>query len=211
MLNAVILASGNGSNFEAIAQQADAINLSIKALIVNEKDAFALKRAEKYNIPGIVIEHRSFTDRKAFDQALDNTIRQQQPVDYIILAGFMRILTTDFVRTYHHKIINIHPSLLPRHKGLNTHHKAIMAKDTYHGSTIHFVSNKLDGGPIILQTKVRVEPEDDVISLTNKVQRKEHKYYPLVIAWLAQRRIILKTNQIYFDGKPLPEEGIQVD
>lgn len=210
MLNIVILASGNGSNFQVIADRADEIGVRIKALIVNKKEAFVLERAKKANVPAILIEHKNFPDRESFCQALDKAISQQGTVDYIILAGFMRVLSPSFVGKYAYRIINLHPSLLPKYKGLNTHARALADKAAYHGISIHFVSEVLDDGPIIFQEKVKIEPEDDLASLTAKVQAQEHKYYPLVIKWLAQRHIRLQDNQVYFD-KPLSAEGIACD
>ena len=129
MLNIIVLASGNGSNFQAIAEQADAIGVRIKALIVNKKDAFALERAQQLKIPSVVVEHKNFPDRASFDQALDQAIRQQGELDYLILAGFMRVLTPSFVKAYSARIINLHPSLLPKYQGLHTYERAIAAKE----------------------------------------------------------------------------------
>ena len=144
MLSIVVLASGNGSNFQAIAEHAAQANFTVKALIANQDEAFALQRAKKLGIPAHCVAHHAFTDRKYFEQAIDQVISQYTPVDYIILAGFMRVLTADFIKKYDGRIINLHPSLLPKYKGLQTHAKALAAGEKLHGMTIHFVNENLD-------------------------------------------------------------------
>ena len=143
----VVLISGSGSNLQALieGQQADTLNISIQAVISNKAEAYGLKRAAKANIPSVIIDHKAYDDRHSFDAALRETIDTYQP-SLIVLAGFMRILTPEFVRHYSGRMLNIHPSLLPKYQGLNTHQRALDAGDDSHGATVHFVTEELDGG-----------------------------------------------------------------
>lgn len=203
-LSIVMLISGAGSNMQAIIDYLahKKISAEIKAVISNKTDATGLQRAKKAGIVTEVIEHTEFDSRESFDRAMMQSIDSYQP-ELIILAGFMRILTDEFVEHYTGRLINIHPSLLPHFKGLNTHQRAIDASHQQHGASVHFVSNELDGGPVIAQATVDVSNDDNAESLRLKVLTKEHILYPLVTRWFAERRLILEDNQVYFDGKPL--------
>lgn len=203
-LSIVVLISGSGSNMQAIIDYLarENINAEIKAVISNRADAYGLERAQQAQIATRVIDHTAFESRETFDQAMMQSIDSYQP-ELIILAGFMRILTDEFVEHYAGRLINIHPSLLPEFKGLNTHQRAIDARHQQHGASVHFVSNELDGGPVIAQAAVEIDANDNAESLRQKVLQQEHVLYPLVTRWFAERRLQLKNNQVYFDHKPL--------
>jgi len=203
-LSIVVLISGSGSNMQAIIDYLtrEKISAEIKAVISNKADALGLQRAKKAGIVTEVIEHTEFDSREGFDLAMMQSIDSYQP-ELIILAGFMRILTDAFVEHYTGRLINIHPSLLPHFKGLNTHQRAIDANHHQHGASVHFVSNELDGGPVIAQAAVDVNDDDNAESLRLKVLAQEHILYPLVTKWFAERRLTLENNQVYFDSKPL--------
>jgi phosphoribosylglycinamide formyltransferase-1 len=172
--------------------------------------AFALERAKDASIPAITIDHKMFDGREHFDSALADEIDAPKP-DVIVLAGFMRILSETFVNKYLGKLLNIHPSLLPKYPGLNTHQRAIDNNDAEHGTSIHFVTPELDGGPVILQAKVPVFEDDDVNELASRVLVQEHKIYPLVVNWLCNERIALNRMKVLFDGQELPECGYASD
>ncbi|NOZ52603.1 MAG: phosphoribosylglycinamide formyltransferase [Gammaproteobacteria bacterium] len=200
----VILISGNGSNLQAIidAIKNNALPVTIRAVISNRAEAFGLIRAQKEGISTELIEQTKYSTRQAFDTELQQRIDKYQPA-LVVLAGFMRILTDAFVDHYRGKIINIHPSLLPAFRGLNTHQRAIDAKVTEHGTTVHFVTRELDGGPIIIQASVSVSAEDDKTTLAERVLEKEHRIYPLAINLVAKGRLHYKNNCIYLDNKQL--------
>lgn len=208
---AVILISGNGSNLQAIidAFKGDSV-LDIIAVISNKADAYGLERAKKSGITTHFIDHRLFDSRDAFDQALALLIDQYNP-DLLILAGFMRILTADFVNHYLGRMINLHPSLLPKYPGLNTHKRALEAGDEEHGCSIHFVTPMLDGGPIILQHKLSITEDMNEQALATLVHQLEHESYPLVIRWFAEKRLALDNNKVMLDKKPLSTRGFQYD
>ncbi|MDH5518352.1 MAG: phosphoribosylglycinamide formyltransferase [Gammaproteobacteria bacterium] len=199
-LSIVVLISGSGSNLQALIDDLSKqpIKAEIKAVISNKADAFGLQRAENAGIPGIFIDHNEFPDRTSFDQAMISKIDAYNP-DLVVLAGFMRILSNDFVNHYSGRLINIHPSLLPHFKGLNTHQRALDAKHKRHGASVHFVSNELDGGPVIAQIEVTVKANDNAESLRLKVIKQEHIIYPQVVRWFAEHRLSLQDQVIYFD------------
>ncbi len=203
-LPVVVLISGGGTNLQAIIDAArNDLPVDIRAVISNRPDAYGLQRAEKAGIPTAVLNHRAFNSREAFDQALAALIDEYQP-SLVLLAGFMRILTPDFVRHYHGRMLNIHPSLLPRFQGLNTHQRALDASEEEHGASIHFVTEELDGGPVILQARVPVLPGDDAETLAARVLEKEHIIYPLAVRWFAEGRLGLnEAGQVLFDNKVL--------
>ena len=208
----VVLISGSGSNLQAIMDAIDTnqINGRIEAVLSNKPDAFGLERARKANIPALVLQHTQFESRESFDQAMIKEIDAYSP-DLIVLAGFMRILTPEFVRHYQGKMLNIHPSLLPKYKGLHTHARAIEAKDKKHGCTVHFVTEELDGGPLAVQGEVSIEDYDDVDSLQQKVHHIEHKTYPLAVEWFCSEKLIWSTEQVLLDIQPLPEQGFRIE
>jgi len=200
-MKAVILISGNGSNLQSIIDNADMIDLQISCVISNNKNAFGLKRAESSKIQTYIIEPELFNSKEAFDRELISII-DHHDAELIVLAGYMRILTPLFVSHYFGKILNIHPSLLPKFPGLNTHQRAIDASETAHGVSVHFVTEELDGGPIINQESVIIDNLDTEETLSMKVLKKEHVIYPKVIHWYTQRRLKLIDNfTATLDGK----------
>jgi len=192
-MKAVILISGNGSNLQSIIENADRIDLQISCVISNNKNAFGLKRAESSKIQTYIIEPESYNSTEAFDRELISIINQSG-AELIVLAGYMRVLTPLFVSNYFGKILNIHPSLLPKFPGLNTHQKAIEASEKIHGASVHFVTNKLDGGPIICQESVTIEAKDTAKTLSKKVLKIEHVIFPKVINWYTHERLKLINN-----------------
>ena len=205
----VVLISGSGSNLQAIIdqQKAGALNIKICAVISNKDNVKGLTRAEESGIPAFVIDHNAFADRSAFDGRLREIIDAQAP-DIVVLAGFMRILTPEFTQHYEGKLLNIHPSLLPKYQGLHTHRRAIEAGDSEHGVTVHFVTAELDGGPAIIQAIVPILEDDDESSLAQRVLVEEHKIYPKAIEWLASGRLSMRDNQSYLDDQVLPPSGV---
>ena len=202
-MRAVILISGNGSNLQSLIDNAKKIDLEICSVISNKEDAFGLKRAERANISTNFVDPNRFESREDFDKQLIAII-DELDIGLIILAGYMRILSSDFINHFAGKILNIHPSLLPKFPGLNSHRKAIDAKEKYHGATVHFVTEELDGGPIINQEIVEIDPIDTEYSLAQKVLEKEHILYPRVIHWYTQNRLKLINNDcVELDGKTL--------
>ncbi|WP_336368529.1 phosphoribosylglycinamide formyltransferase [Marinobacter sp. C2H3] len=200
----LVLASGQGSNLQALIDASRERDFpgQIIAVGCNRPGAFALERAGQANIESFVVDHTRFDSREAFDAQLMAEIRRRDP-DVIVLAGFMRILTTDFVRAFRGRMLNVHPSLLPRYTGLNTHQRALDAGDRVHGTSVHFVTEELDGGPVIAQAEVTIEPNDTADTLAEKVQAQEHVLYPVVLRWFCEGRIQLGADGVLFDGAPL--------
>jgi len=208
--NVVVLISGSGSNLQAlIDSQAEDNPARIRAVISNRADAFGLTRAQEADIPTAVLDHKAFDGRESFDAALMEVIDEHAP-DLVILAGFMRILTPGFVRHYQGRLLNIHPSLLPKHKGLDTHRRALEAGDSEHGCSVHFVTEELDGGPVVLQAALQVKPGDDIESLTQRVHVAEHQIYPLAMRWFAEGRLRLAEQGAMLDDVNLPASGYQI-
>jgi len=202
-MRAVILISGNGSNLQSLIDNARKIDLEICSVISNKENAFGLKRAERANIMTHFVDPHRFKSREDFDKKLI-TIIDELDISLIVLAGYMRILSSDFIHHFSGKILNIHPSLLPKFPGLNTHRKAIDAKEKYHGATVHFATEELDGGPIISQEIVKIDLIDTEYSLAQKVLEKEHILYPRVIHWYTQNRLkLINNNCVELDGKTL--------
>jgi len=189
-MKAIILISGNGSNLQSIIDNAERIDLQISCVITNNKNAFGLKRAQSAKIQTYIVDPKLFNSKDAFDSELIRIINQHE-VELIILAGYMRILTPLFISHYYGKILNIHPSLLPKFPGLNTHQNAIDASEKIHGVTVHFVTEKIDAGPIIFQQAVNIENSDTVETLSARVLKVEHAIYPNVIHWYTKRRLKL--------------------
>jgi phosphoribosylglycinamide formyltransferase-1 len=189
-LRVAVLISGSGSNLQALIDtQADA-PYRIVAVFSNVADAFGLERARRAGIPAELVSHRDFADRAAYDQALAGRIDRYAP-GLVVLAGFMRILSPGFVARYAGRMMNIHPSLLPKYRGLHTHQRALDAGDTEHGASVHFVTDELDGGPLIIQARVPVLPGDDAETLAARVLAREHRIYPLAVRWFAEGRLRL--------------------
>lgn len=208
MKNLVILISGSGSNLQTFIDhcQQGLLDANIACVISNKADAYGLTRAKQAGIKTKVLDHKQFASREAFDEALADIIEPYQP-DLVILAGFMRILTPAFVTRFMGKMLNIHPSLLPKYPGLNTHQRAIDAGDKQAGVTVHFVTPELDGGPAILQAAVNIEANETADTLSKKVLQQEHRIYPLAAQWFLQGRVKLHENICYFENQALPETG----
>lgn len=203
-LPVAVVISGNGSNLQAIidAQQRGELPIKIRTVISNRADAFGLERARRAAIPTAVVDHTQFAGRAAFDHALQTTI-DASGAQLVVLAGFMRILTPEFVAHYASRLLNIHPSLLPKHRGLHTHAAAMAAQDTQHGASVHFVTTELDGGPVIAQARVPVLAHDTEATLAERVRVQEHIIYPLVIGWYAAGRLRLENGNAVLDGQVL--------
>jgi len=201
-LPVVVLISGSGSNLQAIidAVANQSVNANIKAVISNRPGVLGLERAQTAGIPTQVIDHKDYPDRRSFELELEKVIDSYEP-QLIVLAGFMRILTPEFVNHYLGRMINIHPSLLPNFQGLHTHQRAIDAGVKEHGASIHFVTPELDGGPVVLQAKVTVLADDTPQALAARVLTVEHQIYPQAIEFIAQQRLHLKNNQAYLDDQ----------
>jgi phosphoribosylglycinamide formyltransferase-1 len=208
----VVLISGSGSNLQALIDGVQAGNLPIDlvAVISNRPDVMGLARATQANIPTELLDHKGFADRESFDRALMAKIDSYQP-DLVVLAGFMRILTHEFTQHYVGRMLNIHPSLLPKFQGLHTHQRALDAGEQRHGVTVHFVTAELDGGPAIVQVSVPVLAGDDASSLAKRVQRQEHVIYPLAVKWFAEGEVRMINGKSVLKGEPLPPSGFQIE
>jgi phosphoribosylglycinamide formyltransferase-1 len=208
----VVLISGRGSNLQAIVDRARSGQLpaEVRAVISNNADAEGLQLARAAGIPTEVIDHRTYPDRDSFDRALMQAIDRHRP-RLVILAGFMRILGADFIRHYAGRLLNIHPSLLPAFKGLNTHARALESGVQEHGASVHFVTNDLDGGPVIIQARVTVRPDDNPASLAARVLAEEHRIYPLAIKWAIEERLSIRHGRVLLDGAVRPEQGLVSD
>ena len=200
-----VLVSGNGSNLQALIDA----NLSgqIIGVLSNKADAYALQRAEKANIATAVISHKDYPNRESFDDAMHQQLLAWE-IDLVILAGFMRILTPNFVSQWQGKMLNIHPSLLPFYKGINTHQRVLNTGDRLHGCTVHFVTAELDAGQSIAQSAIQVSLHDNVESLAQRVHELEHFIYPQVAEWLCNGQLTWENGQAYFNQKLL-EKPIQ--
>lgn len=205
-----VLISGSGTNLQALIDAAgERAGFSICAVISNRPGAYGLVRAAEAGIPASVVDHRDYPDRESFDSALMAEIDRHTP-DLVVLAGFMRILTSEFVRHYSGRLLNIHPSLLPKYQGLHTHQRALEAGDSEHGATVHFVTEELDGGPAIVQALVPVQAEDSAELLAKRVQVQEHKIYPLAVTWFARGRLRMVEDRSELDGELLPRSGKKI-
>lgn len=204
----VVLVSGSGSNLQSFIDQSLSGELpaDIAAVICNRPGAFGLERAAKAGIPTELIDHTQYEGREPFDQELIRCIDQYEP-DLVILAGFMRILTPGFVQHYSNRLLNIHPSLLPKYPGLNTHQRAIDAGDSEAGATVHFVTEVLDCGANVVQASVPILKDDNAEALAKRILGQEHKIYPLAAKWFVEGRLTIKDNKALLDGDVLPESG----
>ena len=199
----VVLISGSGSNLQAIIDQAAAgLAVEIRAVVSNRPGVRGLERAEAAGIATRVLDHKAFPDRESYDLALADLLDEFQP-QLVILAGFMRILSPLFIQRFRGRMLNIHPSLLPKYRGLHTHQRALDAGDSEHGASVHYVTEELDGGPLILQARVAIEPEDNAERLAERVLAKEHIIFPMVIRWIAEGRLTLTEGRVIKDGKAL--------
>ncbi|MBD9657960.1 MULTISPECIES: phosphoribosylglycinamide formyltransferase [Pantoea] len=212
MKKLVVLISGNGSNLQSIldACASGRINGSVAAVFSNKASAFGLTRAREANVPSHALAASDFADREAFDRQLMQEIDAYAP-DLVVLAGYMRILSSAFVAHYHDRLVNIHPSLLPKYPGLHTHRQALENGDEEHGTSVHFVTDELDGGPIILQARVPVFAGDSEDEISARVQNQEHAIYPLVISWFVDGRLQMREGKAWLDGQLLPTQGYAHD
>lgn len=202
----VILISGRGSNMQAILERAanGALPVDIRAVISNRPEASGLETARAAGLHTETVDHRDYASREDYDRALQAAIDRQAP-ELVVLAGFMRILTPGFVRHFQGRLLNIHPSLLPAFRGLHTHRRALEAGVAEHGASVHFVTEELDGGPVIAQIPVPVRPGDTEADLARRVLEQEHRLYPTVIGWFATGRLRYRDGAAWLDGRPLPE------
>ncbi|GAB5498860.1 MAG: phosphoribosylglycinamide formyltransferase [Pseudohongiellaceae bacterium] len=205
----VVLISGNGSNLQALIDASVHSNFKIAGVISNQPDALGLERAQRDDIPTRVVDHSGYADRKEFDLALLEAIEEFDP-KLVVLAGFMRILGPEFVSHYAGRLINIHPSLLPRYPGIKTHQRAIDAGDKEHGCTVHFVTDETDGGPVIAQERVPITSADTPASLAARVLEKEHLVYAKVVSWFAAGRLRMVGNHALLDDEILPAHGVEI-
>jgi phosphoribosylglycinamide formyltransferase-1 len=204
----VVLLSGTGSNLQALidSTRTGESPARIAAVISNRSDAYGLQRARDAGIATRTLDHKAFEGREAFDSALIELIDTFNP-KLVVLAGFMRILSADFVRHYAGRLLNIHPSLLPKYKGMHTHQRALDAGDSEHGCSVHFVTEELDGGPLVVQAVVPVESDDSAQTLAQRVHTQEHRIYPLAVRWFAEGRLILGDHGALLDGQLLAASG----
>ena len=204
---AVVLISGSGSNLQAFIDQIASgdLNIEIALVISNKPKAYGLLRAENAGIPTRAIDHLQFGSRLEFDQVLIREIDAVQ-ADVVILAGFMRILSDEFVNHYNNRLLNIHPSLLPKYPGTNTHQRALDAGEQWHGASIHFVVPEVDAGPIILQGRLNINADDTPQSLQQRIHKIEHVLYPLAVSWFAQKRLSIKVDKVLLDGETSAEQ-----
>jgi phosphoribosylglycinamide formyltransferase-1 len=205
-LAVVVLISGRGSNMGSILDYANdpGSGYRVRGVISNRPDAAGLGSAVAAGVAAACVDHRQFRDRADFELALSESIDEFQP-GLLALAGFMRILSPDFVARYAGRILNIHPSLLPKYRGLNTHLRALEAGERIHGASVHFVTAELDGGPVVLQAGVPVSNADDPDTLAAKVLQKEHQIYPMVISWFAMGRLQMQSGAAFWDGTKLEQ------
>ncbi|MCQ9121648.1 phosphoribosylglycinamide formyltransferase [Rodentibacter pneumotropicus] len=208
MKKIAVLISGQGSNLQAIidACKKGFIPAKIACVVSNKIEAFGLERAKSAVIPTSVFLRQDFINNQEMDRKIGDYL-ESFDVDLIVLAGYMKILTPEFTQRFQGKILNIHPSLLPKYAGLNTYQRALEAGDTEHGTTIHFVNEEMDGGAIILQAKVPIFPNDTVEDIELRTREQEYRIYPMVIKWFIEDRLSLKEGIAYLDGKPLPKQG----
>lgn len=205
----VILISGRGSNLQAILDEVHAgrLPISVRAVISNNPEAGGLRHARAAGIPAEIINHRAYSGRSQFDAALMQAIDRYSP-RLVLLAGFMRILGDAFIRHYAGRLLNIHPSLLPDFKGMDTHARALAAGARQHGASVHFVTNDLDGGPVIAQASVPVRADDDAATLAARVLKEEHRIFPLAIGWCVAGRLTIHDGQVLLDGQTRPEQAL---
>jgi phosphoribosylglycinamide formyltransferase-1 len=203
---AAVLISGSGTNLQSFIDQVASGEISLELCLVfsNRPDAFGLTRAVDAGIPKACIEHGKFQDRESFDQAVAAKLEEYEP-DLLVLAGFMRILSPWFVNRFEGRILNIHPALLPAYPGLDTHQRVLDAGEQWHGSTVHFVTEELDGGPRILQGRLAVDPTESAADLCGRVQALEHRIYPQAAHWFGEGRLAFRDKEAWLDGQRLEQ------
>jgi len=199
-----VLISGGGTNLQAIIDvcQRSEINAEVNAVVSDQPDAFGLQRADRAGIATRVLPGSAFPDRVSYDRALGELLDELNP-QLVVLAGFMRILTGPLVRAWSGRMLNVHPSLLPAYRGLHTHRRVLDAGESHHGTSVHFVTEELDGGPIIAQARIAIGPEDTEETLNRRVQALEHRMYPAVIGWFADGRLRMVGDRVELDGRLL--------
>ena len=202
--NLVVLISGSGTNLQALihAQQAGELHGTIQAVFGDRIDAQGLERARRAAIDARYIDPADYADGDAFDAALEREILAYEP-ELVVLAGFMRVLGPGFVETFHGRMLNIHPSLLPRFKGLDTHRRVLQAGERFHGATVHFVTKDMDGGPSVIQYRIQVRTKDTATSLKDRVSQGEHIVLPRAVAWFAEQRLSVTDGAVMLDGRQL--------
>ena len=212
MKKIVVLISGHGMNLQALidACKSSYINAEIVGVLSNQSDAFGLQRAKSAGIFHRTFLRSDYADNLAMDRHIADEI-DNLGADLIVLAGYMKILSAEFTHRFAGKILNIHPSLLPKYSGLHTYQRAMEAGETEHGMTIHFVNEKVDGGAIVLQAKVPIFPGDNITDIADRVKEQEIRFYPLVIKWFVEGRLRLIDNHAYLDGNHLPPQGYAID
>ncbi len=201
-----VLVSGHGSNLQAIIERCNGPRggIQLVGVISDRPEAFALERARRAGVAAITVNYRAAPDRDEFARRLAMELDRLRP-ELVALAGFMRILPAELVNHYRGRMLNVHPSLLPKYPGLDTYRRVLDSGDEWHGSTVHYVTPDLDTGPAIVQYRLRVGPTDTADSLRVRIQRGEHRIYPQTINWIAAGRISLRQNQVFMDGKALAE------
>ena len=207
----VVLISGSGSNLQALidAQTHNQLSGNIVAVISNEPDAYGLTRARDAGLDAVVLPHREYDSRDAYDGALIKVIERHEP-DVIVLAGFMRILTPRFVQRFLGRMLNIHPSLLPAYQGLNTHARVLADGGKEHGCSVHFVTEELDGGPVAIQAALAIQPGDTEAMLKDRIHAREHLILPIAVNWFLEGRLQYSGNGATLDGIALPPEGLRL-
>jgi len=207
----VVLISGNGSNLQALidAQSYGELGGEVVAVISNKADAYGLQRARDAGIDAVVLPHHEYDSREAFDGALIKVIERHEP-DLVVLAGFMRILTPRFVHRFHGRLLNIHPSLLPAYQGLYTHARVLADGCEEHGVSVHFVTEELDGGPVVMQAALKICEGDTEEAVVERIHAREHLIYPIAVRWFLEGRLRLGANGATLDGMPLPPQGMRL-
>ncbi|MGL6262652.1 phosphoribosylglycinamide formyltransferase [Aeromonas jandaei] len=208
MMRILVLISGNGSNLQVILDHCASGKIAgeVVGVISNKADAYGLIRAQEAGVATTTLSQQQFANREEYDAALLALMADYQP-DLVVLAGFMRILSPQLVRHFAGRMINIHPSLLPKYQGLHTHQRAIDAGDSEHGASVHFVTEELDGGPVILQASVPIFEGDEADEVAARVQVQEHSIYPLVVQWFCEGRLQMRDGSAFLDGKQLGPAG----
>lgn len=212
MIKLAVLISGEGSNLQAILDAIEEgwLEATVVVVLSNQPNAGGLQKARNANIPTHVINSQGYSDRELFERDLVKAILPFTP-DYIVLAGFMRCLTPYFIDKFRYRILNIHPSLLPKYKGLKTHQRVLDNQETEHGATVHLVNEELDSGSIIAQIKTSIKQSDTALALKKRIQSLEHKLYPIVLSWLASHKLIIQETQLLFNHHPIPKIGFQLE
>ena len=210
MLPVAVVISGRGSNMEAIARTSLTAGSPFKIVrvIADRESAAGLGRAQVLGIPVGIVPHKQFADRASFDAALAAEL-EASGAKLVVLAGFMRILSAEFVQRFAGRLLNIHPSLLPKYKGLDTHARALAAGDSHHGASVHYVTAELDGGPVIMQGRLRIRPGDTPDAVSARVHTLEHIIYPHVCTLIATGRVEWRAGSVFFDGAPLTSPLIE--